>query len=1142
MSRSYDENIAYIKAALEKERSYRHAEEILEFDKLTMCPPAGLDRQEEAKQRVAAHRFSIRKDPEFVRRVEELYETLEEADPLDAILIKGLYRDCTHEKEISEELHSRIGSISGRMWTEYENARRTKNSDRYLETLREWIEVQKEQYSQWSRMPGEEDLTLYERMIWSYDRGARIQRLDELLGETVERSRALLERIEKEGKKIRTDFLYRETTPEQQRKLSNYLMELVGFDFNRGRLAEASYPFASLISEDDVRIVTKYYENRFLPGLYSVLHECGYALFEHMQPREDFAHFITDEKTQSMRESISRFYANIVGRSREFIRLIYPKLCEIYPKVMRDVTEEELYEAVNYVKPTILRGEADELTYTLHVVIRYELEKDLIDGGMEVSDLREKWNEKYRQYLGITPGDDLEGILQDIHWNLGFGYYPAYVLGNLCGGMILRRMREDFDPMKAIAAGDFAKINEWLRVHVCAEGNRKNLGEWIRHITGRRLCADDFMQYLEEKLGDIYGLNEESPVDRRLSDYVRRTYRIRLLSSPLLDDLRTAGDYSRLLNENFKEIGQLSMSNKTMISDLIEPLLASGEALKEESVERILSFNKKLMDNENDHRLDIPVVTLLSNRLMEDARTKEDVSYYIDLLDKELQNEVGLIEQTCAIIACREIADKFLERGLAAYREIMERLEDRDGFLRLDMRSRQTLMADSGFGAVLYRYTGMNQAIEEKMWVRIGMLRHSLELAEDPFYRSALPDYDWERHIVTCYIYLLTTNVGETGSALARELVTYCDRLDEFGRAKPERLYALFPPGFLDVLTRYIRYKAGVISREDYLEHLYRLWREADREEFGKEGGDNVVTASAYIETAMDGRLTEEIKKNIRDMYRSVTLYAFRIPKLDWISSILGMYSDFFLGFQEIPGGMVFEEFGLKMLAAFHPPTYIHSNMVAKLSLCLAEYLIDRAPERFVGIRDCNTVEEVNRGRKTVLDYVYHAALCHDFGKLLIIDTVFIYGRKLLDMEMPIIRSHALMGAGILERNESTKEYADVAKGHHMWYDGSGGYPQSFDKEKSLYHTVIDIVACADCMDAATDLVGRSYNRGKSLEEYIAEVTESSCTRYAPYLAELLQEPEVKKDLEFLLDQGRKSVYEETYTLLRVLQTEDVRA
>ena len=750
MKSVFDENLEYVKAELERERSYRHAEEILEFDKLTMCPPAGMQRQEEAKQRISSHKFSIRKDPEFIRRVEALYENLEEADPLDAILIKRLYRDGVQERDISKELHERIGAVSGHLWEQYEKARSEGNADVYLTALKDWIAVQKERVSQLRRMPGEEELTIYERMLGNYDRGVRTARMDELFAESTRRARDLFQRIRENGKAIRTDFLYRETTAEQQKEMAKYLMELVGFDFRRGKLAQASYPFASLIAEDDVRIAIREGESQFLANIFSVLHECGYALFEHLQPREDYAHFITEEKSQAMRESISRFYANIVGRSREFMELIYPKLCEIYPKVMRDVTSEELYEAVNCVNAGVYRAEADELTYLLHVAIRYELEKELIGGDLDVSLLREKWNEKYREYLGITPKNDLEGILQEIHWNLGFGYYPAYNLGNYCSGMILNRMKEDFDPMETIARGDFAKINEWLRVHAFSVGNRMDLGDWIRSVTGKRLCVDDFLQYLEKKLSDVYDLNQAGTVERQLTDYVRRTYRIRKLSSPLLDDLKSAEDYSVLLNENFREIGRLSSQNKLMISTLIDPVVKSEDALPEESVRRIMSFSEKLLDNENERRLDVPVVSLLAGRLRRDAESKDDVAYYVTMLDAEIKNCVGLIEQTCTITACREIADGFFEKGMAAFRECMKLLEDKEAFLRLDDKSRRTLVSLSAFGSALYRHAGMDTGYEKNMWERLKVIEHALRLADDPFYREALPGYDWERHKVFC--------------------------------------------------------------------------------------------------------------------------------------------------------------------------------------------------------------------------------------------------------------------------------------------------------------------------------------------------------------------------------------------------------
>jgi carboxypeptidase Taq len=200
-------------------------------------------------------------------------------------------------------------------------------------------------------------------------------------------------------------------------------------------------------------------------------------------------------------ESVSRFYENIIGRSEGFIHLIYPKMCEIYPEVMADVSERELYEAVNIVTPSLIRVDADELTYTLHIVIRYELEKALMEGTLSPEDVKSKWNELYVDYLGVEPDCDRTGILQDIHWTDSFGYFPTYALGNFYGAMFLNKMREEFDPFEAAGSGDFARINDWMRDHVFVKADRLTPLEWIRDITGRDLTAKDFLDYLNDKYG-----------------------------------------------------------------------------------------------------------------------------------------------------------------------------------------------------------------------------------------------------------------------------------------------------------------------------------------------------------------------------------------------------------------------------------------------------------------------------------------------------------------------------------------------------------------------------------------------------------------------------------------------------------------
>ena len=240
--------------------------------------------------------------------------------------------------------------------------------------------------------------------------------------------------------------------------------------------------------------------------MYSTIHEGGHALFDQNQPREHWNHNITGGKTMGQHESTSRFYENIIGRSEAFIHLVFPKIKEIFGEVLADVSEREFYEAVNCVSPSCIRTEADEFTYIFHIMIRYEIEKAIVAGEVSIEDLPKIWNDKYEEYLGIRPANDAAGVLQDVHWTSGFGYFPTYALGNMYNAMYSNRMREEFDLNAAVAAGDFEKINGWMKEHVWKKADILAPADWIRDITGRELTPDDFLDYLEDKYSKLYEL------------------------------------------------------------------------------------------------------------------------------------------------------------------------------------------------------------------------------------------------------------------------------------------------------------------------------------------------------------------------------------------------------------------------------------------------------------------------------------------------------------------------------------------------------------------------------------------------------------------------------------------------------------
>ena len=330
---------------------------------------------------------------------------------------------------------------------------------------------------------------------------------------------------------------------------------------------------------------------------------------------------------------------------------------------------------------------------------------------------------------------------------------------------------------------------------------------------------------------------------------------------------------------------------------------------------------------------------------------------------------------------------------------------------------------------------------------------------------------------------------------------------------------------------------AKIKPARDACDELFREYEKRDPEDYSLTGiNSNLDTPSLYLSTAkITGlELTREDYSRYTQIEQNVIKYINRLPKQsDVYMKCATLLTNYPMYYKEVPGGMTMEQFCLDVFAAIHPPTYVHSNMVAQFSQCMAKYLLNSNPELFIGFPGCETTEKVIEHKEQILQYTYHAALCHDIGKLFIIDTISMYGRRLLDDEFLMIKSHPVTGGNIAKEHESTRDYTDVIMGHHLWYDCSKGYPVKFDTFKSPYKTIIDLVTAADCLDAATDTVGRSYNRGKTFSDYEQEITEGSGTRYAPFLPELFKQPELRKEIEYLLDTGRKKIYRESFYLLK---------
>ena len=507
MSVELETKLEKVRSVLAEARNYRHASALLSFDQETICPSKGMEEEGEVSAFLENQAFKLMKDEAFIADAEYLYAHKDELDECDRVMARQLHREYLKTKNLSPELQHEFALIYNKAFVDWSEARGRSDYSLFAPSLKKVYEAGLKDISLREEDPEAVPKTIpYDTLLDDYERGMTTEVLDGIFEKCKERLIPLLKKIMVSDKKIRTDFLSRTVDDGRQQKMAEYLLGLLRFDFERGAYSTTEHPFTTWIGPNDTRVTTHYYPEMFYASMYSIIHEGGHALFEQNQPGENFDHFIEDGKTLGMHESVSRFYENRLGRSKAFIHHIYPKVCEIFPDLMEGVSERELYEAMNIVEPSLIRTEADEFTYTFHIIIRYEIEKALFAGEVTVEDLPRLWREKYKEYLGIEPRTDREGILQDVHWTFGFGYFPTYAIGNFYNAMYYNRMKNEIDIDAALEDGNFEVINSWMAEHVFKKADRLTPREWIKDITGRELTPDDFLDYLEEKYGEIYEL------------------------------------------------------------------------------------------------------------------------------------------------------------------------------------------------------------------------------------------------------------------------------------------------------------------------------------------------------------------------------------------------------------------------------------------------------------------------------------------------------------------------------------------------------------------------------------------------------------------------------------------------------------
>jgi len=435
--------------------------------------------------------------PDTLEAIEALESVSSELDELESAMVRELGKEYRKLKAVPPEEYQKYSALVTEAQSVWEKAREKQDYEMIRPYYEKIFDYQR-RLCDWYGF----DKHPYDALLDDYEKGATVEMLDGFFNPLREKIVPLLKEIVKTGKQPKeVKGMFDIPT---QRELVPWLAEFTGYDLTRGKVGEVAHPFCTTISRNDVRITTKYHEDSLASALYSIIHECGHAIYE-QNMREDMERYdLADCASMGMHESQSRLYENMICRSREFAGLMLPKLREKFD-FFADWDEDMLYRAINIARPSLIRIEADELTYSLHVMVRYELEKALITGDIKVVDLPGLWADKYEEIIGIRPANLAEGVLQDTHWAIGaVGYFPSYSVGTAYGAQMMHTMKKSIDIGAAIKKGDISPVTEWLKTNVHEKGALLLPDDLLKQATGEKFNPNYYADYLSEKFTDLY--------------------------------------------------------------------------------------------------------------------------------------------------------------------------------------------------------------------------------------------------------------------------------------------------------------------------------------------------------------------------------------------------------------------------------------------------------------------------------------------------------------------------------------------------------------------------------------------------------------------------------------------------------------
>jgi carboxypeptidase Taq len=420
-----------------------------------------------------------------------------------ASLMRYLRRNYDDARKLPVPFVARMTAVSGEAYTAWEEARANDDFASFRPHLEKIIGLVQEM----AELYGYED-EKYDALLDKFEPGMKTAEVRAIFNKVREALVPLRQAISERGTAVDDAILHQPFPVEKQQEFARHIAAAVGYDFSRGHLGTAVHPFATSFSRDDARITTRWYPDFLNPALFGALHEAGHAMYEQGTDPSLARTPLARGTSMGIHESQSRMMENIVGRSRGFWQAHLPKLQELFPEQLGTVTLDHFYRAINKVGPSYIRVEADELTYNLHIILRFELEQAMLNGDLAAADVPTAWNDKMQQLLGVAPPTDREGCLQDIHWSYpNFGYFPTYALGNLYAAQFYQAALSQEPRLgEELAQGQTDRLLQWLRHNIHRHGRKFLPGELVQQTTGRPLGHQPFVDYVTEKFGDIYEL------------------------------------------------------------------------------------------------------------------------------------------------------------------------------------------------------------------------------------------------------------------------------------------------------------------------------------------------------------------------------------------------------------------------------------------------------------------------------------------------------------------------------------------------------------------------------------------------------------------------------------------------------------